>query len=177
MYEYVWKGWWPEEARPEYHLRQHHRIVTRKRRTQRKQMFIQIAIRKKWNHRDTVIYRQCYWWCSCVSHFHNLSTWQWNFLCSTFRLIFSHFELTQDHAVDPVIHSLLGKASMKKNVFFRALPELPNPPPPWPQFGQLGPLFSEVEIQVLKVSLELNIARIANAVQVTICLLVSTSVC
>ena len=39
--------------------------------------------------------------------------------------------------------SLLGKASMKKkNVFFRALPELPKPPPPWPEFGQLGPLFS-----------------------------------
>ena len=51
--------------------------------------------------------RHCYWWCSCVSHFHNLSIWQWNFLCSTFRLIFSHFELTQDHAVDQVLHSLL----------------------------------------------------------------------
>ena len=51
----------------------------------------------------------------------------------------------------------LGKASMEKNVFFRALPELPNPPPPWHQFGQLGPLFSEVEIQDLKVSLELRI--------------------
>ena len=35
----------------------------------------------------------------------------------------------------------------------------PNPltPPPWPQFGQLGPLFLEVEIQDLKVSLELRI--------------------
>ena len=30
-------------------------------------------------------------------------------------------------------------------------------PPPWPQFGQLGPLFLEVEIQDLKVSLELRI--------------------
>ena len=47
----------------------------------------------------------------------------------------------------------------KKNVLFRALPELPNPPP-WPQFGQLGPLFSEVEIQDLKVSLELRILYI-----------------
>ena len=28
----------------------------------------------------------------------------------------------------------------KKNIFFRALPESPKPPP-WPQFGQLGPLF------------------------------------
>ena len=35
----------------------------------------------------------------------------------------------------------LGKTSMKKkNVFLRALPESPKPPP-WPQFGQLGPLF------------------------------------
>ena len=33
-------------------------------------------------------------------------------------------------------------------------------PPPWPQFGQLGPLFSEVEIQDLKVSLELRILYI-----------------
>ena len=40
----------------------------------------------------------------------------------------------------------------KKNVFFRALPESPKPPP-WPEFGQLGPLFSEVEIQDLKISL------------------------
>ena len=47
----------------------------------------------------------------------------------------------------------------KKNVFFRALPELPKPPP-WPQFGQLGPLFSEVEIQDLKISLELRILYI-----------------
>ena len=32
----------------------------------------------------------------------------------------------------------LGKASMKKNVFFRALPELPNPPPPHdPNSGNL----------------------------------------
>ena len=49
-----------------------------------------------------------------------------------------------------------GRGQLKKNVFFRALPELPKPPP-WPQFGQLGPLFSEVEIQDLKVSLELRI--------------------
>ena len=53
----------------------------------------------------------------------------------------------------------LGKTSIeKKNVFFRALPELPKPrPPSWPQFGQLGPFFSEVKIQDLKVSLELKI--------------------
>ena len=49
-----------------------------------------------------------------------------------------------------------GRGQQKKN-FFRALPEFPNPPPPWPQFGQLGPLFSDVKIQDLKVSLELKI--------------------
>ena len=47
----------------------------------------------------------------------------------------------------------------EKNIFFRALPESPNPPP-WPEFGQLGPLFSEVEIQDLKISLELRILYI-----------------
>ena len=50
-----------------------------------------------------------------------------------------------------------GRHQKKKNVFFQALPELPKPPPPGPQFGQLGPLFSEVEIQDLRVSLELRI--------------------
>ena len=54
-----------------------------------------------------------------------------------------------------------GRGQLKKNVCFRALPELPKPPPPpWPQFGQLGPLFSEVEIQDLNVSLELRIPYI-----------------
>ena len=46
-----------------------------------------------------------------------------------------------------IIHGALapkGRGQRKKNIFFRALPELPNPPSPWPQFGQLGPLFSEV---------------------------------
>ena len=46
-----------------------------------------------------------------------------------------------------------GSPPIKKNVFFRALPELPFPPtPPSPQFGQLGPLFSDVKIQDLKVT-------------------------
>ena len=40
------------------------------------------------------------------------------------------------------------------------MPELPKPPTPLPQFGQLGPLFSEVKIQDLKVSLELKILYI-----------------
>ena len=33
-----------------------------------------------------------------------------------------------------------GRHQWKNNVFFRALPESPKPPP-WPQFGQLGPFF------------------------------------
>ena len=45
-------------------------------------------------------------------------------------------------------HWHLGKGSTEKNVFF-ALPELPKPPPPWPEFGPLNPLFSEGEIQNL----------------------------
>ena len=40
----------------------------------------------------------------------------------------------------------------RKSVFFRTLPESPKPPPPWPQFGQLGPFFSDVKIQDLKVT-------------------------
>ena len=46
----------------------------------------------------------------------------------------------------------LGKTSIQKNVFFRALPESPKPPPPCPQIGQLGPFFSDVIIQDLKVT-------------------------
>ena len=52
-----------------------------------------------------------------------------------------------------------GRHQWKKNVFFRALPESPKPPP-WPQFGQLVPFFSEVKIQDLKVSLQLKILYI-----------------
>ena len=52
-----------------------------------------------------------------------------------------------------------GRGQLKKNVFSRALLELHNPPP-LPQFGQLGPFFSEVKIQDLKVSLELKILYI-----------------
>ena len=44
----------------------------------------------------------------------------------------------------------------KKTFSFGHCPNYLNPPP-WPQFGQLGPLFSEVKIQDLKVSLELRI--------------------
>ena len=56
-----------------------------------------------------------------------------------------------------IICNAMGRGQRQKNVFFRALPESPKPPPPSPQFGQLGPLFSDVKIQDLKVSLELKI--------------------
>ena len=46
-----------------------------------------------------------------------------------------------------------GRHQQKKNVFFRALPESPNPPPD----PNSGNFFSEVEIQDLKVNLELKI--------------------
>ena len=39
----------------------------------------------------------------------------------------------------------------RKKLFFRALPESPKPPPSSPQFGQLGPLFSDVKNNVLRV--------------------------
>ena len=55
---------------------------------------------------------------------------------------------------------ILGKRSIEKRTF--SFGHCPNylTPTPWPQFGQLGPLFSEVEIQDLKVSLELRILYI-----------------
>ena len=55
--------------------------------------------------------------------------------------------------------SALGKRSTEKNVFFRALPELPNPPLLTP-IRATWSSFSEVEIQDLKVSLELRILYI-----------------
>ena len=47
----------------------------------------------------------------------------------------------------------------KKTCSFGHCPNHLNPPP-WPEFRQLGPLFSEVEIQDLKISLELRILYI-----------------
>ena len=47
-----------------------------------------------------------------------------------------------------------GRHQFKKKMFsFRHCPNYLNPPP-WPQFGQLGPLFSDVKIQDLKVNLK-----------------------
>ena len=58
--------------------------------------------------------------------------------------------------------AILGKTSIekKKTFSFGHCPNYLTPPPPWPQFGQLGPLFSEVKIQDLKFSLELRIIYI-----------------
>ena len=50
-----------------------------------------------------------------------------------------------------------GRRQWKKTFSFGHCPNYLNPPPPSPQFGQLGPLFSDVKIQDLKVSLELRI--------------------
>ena len=44
-----------------------------------------------------------------------------------------------------------GRHPLKKVANFRALPELAKPPPPTPQFGQLGPLFSGRQNNVLRV--------------------------
>ena len=45
----------------------------------------------------------------------------------------------------------LGKTSMKKkNIFFRALPELPNPPPPDPNSGNLVLFFWKSKFKIWK---------------------------
>ena len=51
-----------------------------------------------------------------------------------------------------------GRPPTKKNYYFRALPELALPPP-CPQFGQLGPLFSDVKNNVLRVLREKKYQR------------------
>ena len=43
-----------------------------------------------------------------------------------------------------------GRLPINENVYFRALPKLALPPPS-PQFGQLGPPFSDVKNDVLRV--------------------------
>ena len=48
--------------------------------------------------------------------------------CKTFKSISSNLE-PKTCVLREIIFRLLGKTSMEKNVFFRALPELPNPPP------------------------------------------------
>ena len=54
-------------------------------------------------------------------------------------------------AVFVISFQVLGKPSIKKNVFFRALSESPNPPPD-PNLGNLVLFFSDVKIQDLKVT-------------------------
>ena len=44
----------------------------------------------------------------------------------------------------------LGKASMEKNVFFRALPELPNPPPHDTNSGNLVLFFPKSKFKIWK---------------------------
>ena len=58
----------------------------------------------------------------------------------------------------------------KKNVFFRALPESPKPPRPLTPIRATWSFFSEVKIQDLKVSLELNIAKGTTDPRVEFCL-------
>ena len=67
-----------------------------------------------------VVYRShIYYYISSIGGIHNT--------CQIIRYIFWNL-------------NCLGKTSIEKNFFFRALTESPNPPP-WPQFGQLGPFF------------------------------------
>ena len=61
---------------------------------------------------------------------------------------------------DWYIHLFREGFNEKKTFSFGHCPNYLNTPPPWPRFGQLDPLFSEVEIQDLKVSLELRILYI-----------------
>ena len=49
---------------------------------------------------------------------------------------------------------------MKKKSFPSGIARITYPPPPMTPIRQLGPLFSEVEIQDLKVSLELKVLYI-----------------
>ena len=75
----------------------------------------------------------------CISSLLNLSRTE----ILKFSLIFDQMDQTKNSDLSK------GRHQRKKNVFFRALPESPKPPPPWPQFGQLGPFFSDVKNDVL----------------------------
>ena len=55
-------------------------------------------------------------------------------------------------AVFVISFQVLGKASIKKNVFFRALPESPKPHPPLAPIRATWSFFSDVKIQDLKVT-------------------------
>ena len=108
--------------------------------------------------------------------FHNLqlcqSPWRKNLkLCTApFRTFSAHFlhssALGQSTNVTQVMQYLKWIRRIRGNEqwedingkkLFRSGISWITYPPPWPQFGQLGPLFSEVEIQDLKVSLDLRI--------------------
>ena len=61
----------------------------------------------------------------------------------------THFTNVTDVEIFSLKNPQLREDINRKKVFFRALPE--SPKPPWPQFGQLGPLFSDVKNDVLRV--------------------------
>ena len=75
----------------------------------------------------------------------------------------SHNQAPRSHpeAISPPkSHEALREGVNGKKTFsFGHCPNYLNPPP-WPEFGQLGPLFSDVKIQDLKISLELKILYI-----------------
>ena len=86
------------------------------------------------------------------------------YISNVFKTLNARHSRIMDGGVELVMMSMnwshKGRPQFKKNVFFRALPESPKPPPPWPEFGQLGPLFSEVEIQDLKKKKQLKVQYI-----------------
>ena len=69
--------------------------------------------------------------------------------------------IQQKHCL-PKYRNAKGRGQLKKNVFFRALPELPKPRPPGPNSGNLV-LFSDVKIQDLKVTWGRYINNLKNS--------------
>ena len=73
--------------------------------------------------------------------------------CTIFRETYAPLLCLADHIRKQVFDGLhKGRDPMKKNVFFRALPELPKPPPHDPNSGNLVLFFPDVKIQDLKVT-------------------------
>ena len=83
--------------------------------------------------------------CNILAWYCNICSWYCNILaqCWIFWLIVAIYWLDNQSK---------GRLQWKKNVFFRALPESPNPPPPDPNSGNLVLFFSDVKIQDLKVT-------------------------
>ena len=98
----------------------------------------------------------------CATHFHTNPPNEpddlaYQHLKCTKPTIWSCISTSQVYQTNHISEHINRK---KKTFSFGHCPNHLNPSPPWPQFGQLGPLFSEVEIQDLKVSLELRILYI-----------------